>query len=187
MELKKKLAGLRKGKGLTQLELAEALSVSRQAVSRWEVGTAVPSLDNLVSLSRLYGVPVDYLVHDELEKLEETKNEPADSVGGGRKRTALLRPLALALSVLMAGVVIGVTAAGQVRSGEAAAVSSFRGVDVFYEVFAHFELQIGMGWIDAKPILKAKCPQLFSDEPKPVPVDGRVVVDGPVGYLEPIN
>lgn len=68
MELKEKLSRLRKEKGLTQLELAEALNVSRQAVSRWEVGTAVPALDNLVSLSGLYGVPLDYLVRDEMEQ-----------------------------------------------------------------------------------------------------------------------
>ena len=47
MELKEKLVGLRKEKGLSQLELAELAKVSRQAVSRWEVGSAIPSTNNL--------------------------------------------------------------------------------------------------------------------------------------------
>ena len=64
MNLPIKLASLRKQNGLTQLELAEKLNVSRQAISRWEVGTAVPSTDNLRVLSNLYGVSVDYLLND---------------------------------------------------------------------------------------------------------------------------
>lgn len=59
-----KLAFLRKQKGLTQMELAEKLNVSRQAISRWEVGAAVPSTDNLKVLGNLYGVSVDYLLDD---------------------------------------------------------------------------------------------------------------------------
>lgn len=60
MELKEKLVGLRKEKGLSQLELAELAKVSRQAVSRWEVGSAIPSTNNLKFLSDLYGVPIGY-------------------------------------------------------------------------------------------------------------------------------
>ena len=59
MELKEKLVALRKEKGLTQSAVAEKLDVSRQAISRWESGIALPSTDNLKSLSALYGVPVD--------------------------------------------------------------------------------------------------------------------------------
>lgn len=59
MKLDEKLVRLRKEKGLTQLELAEAVKVSRQAVSKWEAGGAVPSTDNLKGLSDLFGVPKD--------------------------------------------------------------------------------------------------------------------------------
>ena len=62
MELHEKLIRLRKQKGLSQLELAEALDVSRQAISKWEVGAAVPSTENLRGLSNLYGVSLDYLI-----------------------------------------------------------------------------------------------------------------------------
>ena len=64
MNLSAKLTSLRKQKGLTQMDLAEKLNVSRQAISRWEVGTAVPSTDNLKVLSELYGVTVDYLLNE---------------------------------------------------------------------------------------------------------------------------
>lgn len=64
MSLSTKLVSLRKQKGLTQMELAEKLNVSRQAISRWEVGAAVPSTDNLKFLGDLYGVSVDYLLDD---------------------------------------------------------------------------------------------------------------------------
>ena len=101
MELKEKLSRLRKEKGLTQLELAEALNVSRQAVSRWEVGTAVPALDNLVSLSGLYGVPLDYLVRDEMEQppAEVEKAVPHKE----KKPRSLVRRAALALCLIAVG------------------------------------------------------------------------------------
>ena len=62
MELKEKLADLRKKKGLSQAELAEAINVSRQAISRWEVGSAIPSADNLMWLSKFYEVSMDELM-----------------------------------------------------------------------------------------------------------------------------
>jgi len=68
MKLQDKLYQLRKSKGMSQMELAEAINVSRQAISKWENGTALPTIDNFLSLSRLYEVSVDYLVDDEAEK-----------------------------------------------------------------------------------------------------------------------
>lgn len=62
MELKEKLVDLRKKKGLSQAELSEVIKVSRQAISRWEVGTAIPSADNLMWLSKFYEVSMDELM-----------------------------------------------------------------------------------------------------------------------------
>lgn len=62
MELNEKLVALRKKKGLTQEELAEAIKVSRQAISRWEIGTALPSADNLKCLSKFYQVSIDEMM-----------------------------------------------------------------------------------------------------------------------------
>ena len=72
MNMQDKLIWLRKRKGMSQFELAEALNVSRQAVSKWELGIAVPTLENLVSISNLFGVSVDFLVNDEAESDFET-------------------------------------------------------------------------------------------------------------------
>ncbi len=70
MVLSEKLAALRKDHGYSQLYVAERLNVSRQAISRWEVGSSVPSTENLMELSRLYGVSLDELVgHGTEEKI----------------------------------------------------------------------------------------------------------------------
>lgn len=68
MKLTDKLISLRKESGLTQTELAEKLTVSRQTVSNWELGEAIPSADNLGRLSELYGVSMDYLMSDGAER-----------------------------------------------------------------------------------------------------------------------
>ena len=74
------LSRLRKEKGMTQLELAEAVEVSRQAVSKWESGSALPSTEKLRSLSELYGVSADYLLNEHKQEVE--KSPP--STGGRR-------------------------------------------------------------------------------------------------------
>lgn len=69
MNLETKLARLRKREGLSQAEVAEKLDVSRQAVSRWEAGESRPSTDNLQALSKLYHVPLDYLLNEREDEL----------------------------------------------------------------------------------------------------------------------
>lgn len=64
MRFGEKLSFLRKQRGMTQLELAEKLDISRQAVSRWEQGTSEPSTENLVSIGKLFDVTVDALVNE---------------------------------------------------------------------------------------------------------------------------
>lgn len=54
MELSERLAQLRRARGWSQAELAERLDVSRQAVSRWEVGTSFPSMEKLLALADAY-------------------------------------------------------------------------------------------------------------------------------------
>ena len=62
MEFNKKLQELRKHKGLTQEELAEALFVSRTAVSKWESGRGYPNIDSLKAISEFFYVSVDDLL-----------------------------------------------------------------------------------------------------------------------------
>lgn len=72
-----KLLELRRREGLSQEQLAERLGVTRQSVSKWEGGTAVPELGKLVALSDLFSVSVDYLVKDRLEEPESPAEPPA--------------------------------------------------------------------------------------------------------------
>lgn len=90
MSLAEKLVILRKQKGLTQMDLAEKLNVSRQAVSRWEVGAAVPSTDNLKIIGELYGVQIDYLLNgeigDDIGSLQKLEEYPMGQAAVGKRK-----------------------------------------------------------------------------------------------------
>lgn len=76
MEFNEKLQELRKNKGLTQEELAEALYVSRTAVSKWESGRGYPNIDSLKEISRFFSVTVDDLLSGEkLLSIAEKENK----------------------------------------------------------------------------------------------------------------
>lgn len=62
MEFNEKLQELRKRKGLTQEELAEALYVSRTAISKWESGRGYPSIDSLKAIAGYFSVTIDDLL-----------------------------------------------------------------------------------------------------------------------------
>ena len=72
MNISDKIRTLRKSKGMSQEELAGQVNISRQAVSRWENGTALPDADNIVQLSKLFGVTTDYLLMDSYESDEDS-------------------------------------------------------------------------------------------------------------------
>ena len=76
MELNEKLQELRKNKGLTQEELAAALYVSRTAVSKWESGRGLPSIDSLKQISAFFDVSIDDLLSaDKALSLAEQENK----------------------------------------------------------------------------------------------------------------
>ena len=70
MILADKVIMLRKRNGWSQEDLAERLNISRQSVSKWESGAAIPDLDKIIKLSSLFGVSTDYLLKEENEELE---------------------------------------------------------------------------------------------------------------------
>lgn len=107
MSLPEKLLSLRKQNGFTQMELAEKLHVSRQAISRWEVGTAAPSTENLKELSALYDVSVDYLLGDHAEAIvvaSETRDIPGKQEQ--LRSNKQLHLVILALSLVLAIVIV---------------------------------------------------------------------------------
>ena len=65
MEFHEKLQTLRKSRGMTQEELAEALYVSRTAISKWESGRGYPSIDSLKEISSYFSVSIDQLLSGE--------------------------------------------------------------------------------------------------------------------------
>lgn len=79
MILSDKIIVLRKQHGMSQEDLAEKLNISRQAISRWENGSAIPDASNILQLSKIFNVTTDYLLNDDfksdndLPKLKETK------------------------------------------------------------------------------------------------------------------
>ena len=101
MDMGTKLASLRRQKGLSQLELAEALNVSRQAVSMWESGATIPSIDNLILLGRLYEVSVDELLGiSPAKKDAEAKAEEHAEKKKTRSRLLIAAVLVLAALVI---------------------------------------------------------------------------------------
>ena len=74
-----KLFELRKKSGISQEEFADKLNVSRQAVSKWERGEALPDTDNLISIAKLYNVSLDELVgHTPTCESEQPSEERAE-------------------------------------------------------------------------------------------------------------
>ena len=72
MEFNEKLQKLRKQKGLTQEELAQALFVSRTAISKWESGRGIPNIESLKATANFFGITIDELLSgDELLNIAE--------------------------------------------------------------------------------------------------------------------
>lgn len=125
MELSQKLKELRKKQGLTQLELAERLFVSRQAISGWEAGTSRPSTENLQSLSRL---SLETLLDDTAEaepaaapeKLpaeEQAKEEgKGQGLGKDRRYKAIVMVIVL-LAILLTTAVLAHRRTAQEKTG----------------------------------------------------------------------
>jgi transcriptional regulator with XRE-family HTH domain len=64
MTLGEKIQALRKQSGMSQEQLAERITITRQAISRWELNESIPDLENIVQLSQIFGVSTDYLLKD---------------------------------------------------------------------------------------------------------------------------
>ncbi len=75
MEFNNKLYELRKKRGYSQEELANRLNVSRQTVSKWEVGESTPDMEKLVAISDLFEVSLDELVKDKVPEQAQPQEQ----------------------------------------------------------------------------------------------------------------
>ena len=119
MTFGEKLQELRKARGWSQEELAGQIHVSRQALSKWESGGAVPDTENIIALSRLFGVTTDYLLLDEVR-----------DTGQAAPRAAWPKPRRYLLAAAIVGAV-GVAAVRFIWAAVAAAmIGEFTSVDM---------------------------------------------------------
>lgn len=91
----KNISELRRKAGLTQLDLAERLNYSDKAVSKWESGASVPDVGVLLEIANLFGVTVDYLLHDEHEICTLLPSEEKEK--GRRRKRLVITLLSVAL------------------------------------------------------------------------------------------
>lgn len=104
MNLHETIYSLRTGREMSQLELAEALDVSRQSISKWETGAAVPELDKLVKLSDVFGITLDELVRGTAEATKEEDKAQAPQPVVVVERRGMEPHRVIALAVLCTGI-----------------------------------------------------------------------------------
>ncbi len=104
MTLAEKILSYRKQAGLSQEELAERIGVSRQAVSRWEMGSVTPDAANLLQLSSLFHVTIDDLLRDDAAiaaHREPVAGVEPHAVVGQKPLAAIVKALSLSLSITL--------------------------------------------------------------------------------------
>ena len=111
MILSEKIIQQRKQLGWSQEELAGQLGVSRQSVSKWEVGAAIPDLDKILKMSELFGVSTDYLLKDDREEAEysgsaESTGEKTVSAEEASSYLSLVAGNVKALALAIAGFIV---------------------------------------------------------------------------------
>ena len=103
MKLSDKIIKLRKANGWSQEDLAEKLNVSRQAISRWENGTALPDAQNVLQISKLFHVTTDYLLNDDYESdsdipAVQTAKQETEHLFSRKKRLHLIAAICFTVS-----------------------------------------------------------------------------------------
>ena len=104
MKLPDKIIKYRKANGWSQEDFAEKLNVSRQAISRWENGTALPDAQNILQISKLFNVTTDYLLNDEYESDTDippvqTATKETEDLFSKKKRHHLISAICFTISV----------------------------------------------------------------------------------------
>lgn len=157
MTFAEKLLRLRRREGLSQEELAQYLDVSRQAVSRWEQGTAMPDAGNLLKLKQRFAVSVDWLPEDAQgwEVLSERgaaeTDAPVEAAGPTPQTRRSVLPWAIPLGVsgfglLLLGIFSSVFPC-EYSTGAVAGPSGFVAPEKTYTGLAAFLSCHHLGWL----------------------------------------
>lgn len=117
MELGEHIYQLRSARGMSQSDLADALEVSRQSISKWETGGSVPELDKLMKISELFGITLDELVTGEkpevpAEQTAPVQPEPERPVRSRGQKIAALVLLCFGVLVFLLFLLEGAGVAG---------------------------------------------------------------------------
>lgn len=103
MEIGEQLKQQREQRAWSQQDLADRLKISRQSISKWEQGTALPSFANIMLLSEVFGVTIDELIRGDARLLKRLERPVTGPLGlimlGGLGLAILLAPLLLSLRV----------------------------------------------------------------------------------------
>lgn len=107
MKFEEKLIKLRKEKALSQEELGEKLNVTRQTISKWELGQSKPDMDKMKDMSNLFGVSLEELTNDEIElKEKKIKND--------ENKRIIIIVLIIVASLIVLGMIIKVVFVGKI-------------------------------------------------------------------------
>ena len=106
MTLGEKMQSLRKAAGLSQDQMAEALDVSRQSVSKWELDDSVPDLSRLVKAAELFSISLDELVLDKPPILQENTAHPSSALLKMARLNAASRLLSIGCITAAAGMIL---------------------------------------------------------------------------------
>ncbi len=90
MTIGEKITKIRKENNLTQEQLAELMHISRQSVSKWELDAVYPDTEKLIRFSKLFSCSLDYLLKDEIERMDETVSGESERAGTLKLRASVL-------------------------------------------------------------------------------------------------
>ena len=143
MKMPDKIIKLRKENGWSQEELAEKLDVSRQAISRWENGTALPDAQNILQISKLFQVTTDYLLNDDYESdsdipLVRKATQATEEICIKKKKLHLISAIAFSIATFfwMIGVVSNV---GKIQMSLFCVALGFCAVNAVVQFVSYFK------------------------------------------------
>lgn len=120
MKFNEKLIELRKKQGLSQEEFGNKLNVTRQTVSKWELGQTTPEMDKLVEISKIYNISVDELIKETEEKNTENpviEDQPIiEENSNNKNRNATI----LVIALIVVGLLICIGVVYKIREREKA-------------------------------------------------------------------